>query len=133
MYRICLLLVLVFCLSLQISAQCSFNLKETNRQVFTNSFTYAQFEDFDGDGLEDLLGYTLKQTGSDLPGHQIYFYKRLTADSFDTTARSKTITNNGDIVFWVTGDVNADGKKDLIITNDTNPRTVVTYLNDGDG
>src|SRR5690349_7301323 len=108
MYRIGSLLVLAFCLSLQIAAQCSFNLKETKRQVFSNPFTYAQFEDFDGDGLEDLLGFTLKQTGSDLPGHQIHFYKRLAADSFDTTARSKTLTNNADVTFWVTGDVNAD-------------------------
>lgn len=133
MFKVFSLLLIVFGVSFQISAQCGVYFKESSRQVFSNSFANAYFEDFDNDGLEDLFGYSLTQYTSGGPSNfQIHYYKRLASNSFDTTAKSTSITNVGG-VFEVFGDVNADGKKDLIVLHQTNPPTLTTYLNDGTG
>ena len=128
MLRIYSLLFLIFFVSLQTSAQCGTYFKETNRQVFSNSFAYSYIKDFDNDGLNDLFGYSLTAPGN----YQIYFYKRLTANSFDTTAKTSAITNVGTSLNII-GDVNNDGKQDLIISHGSNPPILTTYLNDGTG
>jgi hypothetical protein len=139
MFRIFSFLLIVFVVSLQISAQCGVYFKETNRQVFSNPFAGAYFEDFDGDGQEDLLGFSLSEFTYNGPrGFQFQFYKRLAANSFDTTAKSSAITNiNSTFAGYSTpfavGDVNADGKKDLIVVQKTSPLSLRTYLNDGTG
>lgn len=130
MFKIFSLLVIVFGASFQISAQCGAYFKETNRQVFSNSFANGYFDDFDNDGLEDLLGYSLTQTTSGgQTSVQIQYYKRLGENSFDTVAKSSLIPG---AVVWIGafGDVNGDGKKDVIVAH---PGTLITYLNDGTG
>lgn len=133
MFKIFSLLLIVFGASFQVSAQCGVYFKESNRQVFSNSFANGYFDDFDNDGLKDLLGYSLTQTTSGGPlSIQLQYYKRLSENSFDTTARSSLIPTTS-AWFGVFGDVNADGKKDVIVTQFTNPVTLTTYLNDGTG
>jgi hypothetical protein len=51
-------LVIGLLFSLQVSAQCGVYFKDTNRQALSDPIAYGYFEDFDGDGKEDLLGYT---------------------------------------------------------------------------
>lgn len=129
MCRICLVLFIVFAVSFSISAQCNgIYFKESGRQVFSSPFAYSYFEDFDNDGLNDIFGFSPTSTNS----YQIYYYKRLTSNSFDTTSKNTTIANiNSD--FGVFGDVNNDGKKDLIVSHTTSPPILTTYLNDGTG
>ena len=140
MFKIFASLLTIVCASFQISAQCGVHFEETGRQAFSNSFANAYFEDFDGDGLEDLFGYSV--TRDQYAGSSdflIHYYKRLSSDSFDVSAKSSSITNvhsaisNSHGALGVIGDVNADGKKDLIATHMTGPQTLVTYLNDGEG
>lgn len=133
MLKVLSFLLIFFCVSIQVSAQCGVYFKETNRQVFSNSFTNGYFEDFDNDGLQDLFGYSINEIlGSSRMNVQVHYYKRLGQNSFDTTAKSTLITNVG-TYFGVVGDVNGDGKKDLIISQRTNPLSLITYLNDGTG
>jgi len=124
MFKLYSALFLVLSVSFQISAQCNgIYFKESKRQIFSNPFAYWYSEDFDNDGLKDVLGFT--------PGsNQYHYYKRTTADSFDTTSKITAITNIGYSVF---GDVNNDGKKDFIVTHPNNPPILTTYLNDGTG
>lgn len=126
MYRICSVLFIVFAVSFSISAQCNgIYFKESGRQVFSNGFAYSYFEDFDNDGINDIFGFSPTGPSS----YQIYYYKRLSPNSFDTTSKNTSINNvNG--VFGIFGDVNNDGKKDLIISHST---ILTTYLNDGTG
>ena len=128
MCRILFSLLIVFAVSLSVSAQCNgVYFKETKRQVFSNPFMFSQIEDFDGDGLNDILGYSLTAAGN----YQFYYYKRLNANTFDTNARNSSITNSlNEPVF---GDVNNDGKKDILIAHPTSPPVLTTYLNDGTG
>ncbi len=129
MYRACLLFTLLFASVFSIVAQCNgVYFKETSRQVFSNPFEYSYSEDFDNDGLNDIFGFSLTGDGS----YQIYYYKRLSSNSFDATSKNSTISNvNG--VFGIFGDVNNDGKKDLIVSHSTSQPILTTYLNDGTG
>lgn len=129
MFRFSLLITLLLASTLANAAQCTgVFFKESSRQVLSNSFAYSYVEDFDGDGLKDLFGFS--PTGSN--SYQVFFYKRLTANAFDPTARTSTITDVAGI-FGNIGDVNGDGKMDLIIPHGSSPRTLTTYLNDGTG
>ena len=134
MFKIFSFLLIVFGVSFQITAQCGGYFKESSRQVLSNAVSDGFFEDFDNDGLDDLLGFSPTGVQNGLPtGFQFNYYKRLTASSFDTTAKSSSI---GDISAGypvVFGDVNGDGKKDLIVRQSTTPVTLKTYLNDGTG
>jgi len=126
-----LAIILIFtAAALQISAQCGVYFKESNRQIFSNPFSNGYFDDFDGDGLEDLFGYS--RASYNPPNFQVHFYKRLSENSFDTTAKSTLITNVP-FNFGVFGDVNGDGKKDLIGSRQGTPTVLLTYLNDGTG
>ncbi len=126
MYRICLVILVVLAVSFSAAAQCGgVYFKETNRQMLSNGFAYNYFEDFDGDGLKDLFGFSPTAEGN----YQVYFYKRLSANSFDTTAKTSSVTGVAG-VFGTFGDVNNDGKKDLIVSTG---QFLTTYLNDGTG
>ena len=128
MLRNCLMFFAALMTTVQVSAQCGVYFKDSNRQILSNSFAYWQFEDFDNDGLKDIFAYSPTSSS----GYQIYFYKRLSANSFDTTAKITTLTD-AISELSVFGDVNNDGKKDLIIVHPTNPPILTTYLNDGTG
>ena len=133
MFKFFTIFLIITAVTIQISAQCGVYFKESNRQVFSNSFANAAFEDFDGDGLEDLFGYSLTSfVNGGASNFQIHYYKRLTANSFDTTAKVSSLTNVRS-TFGGFGDVNGDGKKDLVVTHQGNPLTLRTYLNDGTG
>lgn len=129
MSRICFVLFIVFAVSFEVSAQCGgVYFKDSSRQLLSNGFAYSYTEDFDNDGMNDIFGFKLTSPNS----YQIYFYKRQSANSFDTTSKNSVITNvNG--VFGVFGDVNNDGKKDVIVSHFGNPPILTTYLNDGTG
>ncbi len=129
MIKVCFISLTIFVFSFQISAQCGIYFNETKRQVFSNGFVYWKFEDFDNDGLKDIFAYT--PTDSD--NYQIYFYKRLSPNSFDTNAKTTTILDVSRYDLRVFGDVNNDGKKDLIVKRMSSPLVVKTYLNDGTG
>lgn len=130
MFKVYLVLFIIFAFSLQVSAQCSdAYFKESSRQVFSNPFAYSHFEDFDSDGLEDVLGFSSLGQGS----FQIYFYNRLSSNAFDTVSKNTFITKVKG-VFGIFGDVNNDGKKDIIAPHNTFPNaTLKAYLNDGTG
>jgi hypothetical protein len=134
MFKIFTFFLIVFGISFQISAQCGVYFKESNRQVFSNSFANAAFEDFDGDGLEDLFGYSAtRYINGGSSDFQIYYYKRLAANSFDTTAKVSSITNIRG-TYGGFGDVDGDGKKDLVVTHTSGGfQTIRAYLNDGTG
>lgn len=132
MFKFFTILLIVFFTSLQITAQCGVYFKETSRQVISDPFTNAYFEDFDNDGLDDLLGYS--QTSVDNASFQFHYYKRLTSDSFDTSAKSFSITNVDTYgAFPLVGDFNGDGNKDLLFKQFGDPVTITVYLNDGMG
>ncbi len=127
MFKIFSFLLVVFTAAFSVSAQCNgVYFKETARQVLSNSFATAYFEDFDNDGKIDILGYTPTVS------NQIQFYKRLGATSIDTNAKTSSIGNFRDD-FGIFGDVNNDGFKDIIISHPTTPPILTTYLNDGTG
>jgi FG-GAP-like repeat len=86
-------------------------------------------EDMDNDGLKDLIGINREFINN---GYPIYYYKRLNSDTFDTTARISTVPNNNSTVRFF-GDVNNDGKKDVIVSLPGATLSFVTYLNDGTG
>jgi hypothetical protein len=129
MSKIYFALFILFAVSIPAAAQCSgVYFKDLNRQLLSNGFAYSYVEDFDNDGLNDIFGFKLTEGGN----LQIYYYKRLSATSFDTTSRNTVITNARGV--FVFGDVNNDGKKDLIITHSVNQQMILTtYLNDGTG
>jgi hypothetical protein len=127
MLKIFFIIFLFLTASAQILAQCNgVYFKETNRQIFSNEFAYHNVEDIDGDGLNDLIGFSPTSNTNNTYNYQIYFYKRLSKTSFDTNAKISTINN----FTGVFGDVNNDNKKDLIIST---PNGLTTYLNDGSG
>lgn len=134
MFKFFTLFSIFAAVSLQISAQCGVYFKESSRQIFSNSFANAAFEDFDGDGLEDLFGYSptrYANTGS--TDFQIHYYKRLAANSFDTTAKVSAITNVR-LFIGGFGDVDGDGKKDVVVTHMSGSfLSIRAYLNDGTG
>src|SRR5689334_11068395 len=107
MFKFYTFLLIILGVSLQIPAQCGRYFKESSRQVLSNPVSDGFFEDFDNDGLDDLLGFSPTAVQNGLPtGFQFNYYKRLTAGSFDTTAKSSSI---GDISAGypvVFGDVN---------------------------
>jgi hypothetical protein len=65
--------------------------------------------------------------------YQVHFYKRLSANSFDTTAQTTTIEDSLFANGFIVGDVNGDGFKDLIVKHLASPLIIKTYLNDGTG
>ena len=131
MLKIFSFLLMVFGFSYQITAQCGVYFKESNRQVLSNPIVNGYFEDIDNDGLEDLFGYSRVTMG--FSDFQIHYYKRLSQNSFETTAKSTLIEDVG-FAFGVFGDVNGDGKKDLIGTRwNSSSQVLLTYLNDGTG
>jgi len=134
MFKFLKVLLIISAGFVQIAAQCGVYFKESNRQVFSNSFSNAAFEDFDGDGLEDLFGYSATRwANGGSSDFQIHYYKRLAANSFDTTAKVSSISNVRG-TYGGFGDVNGDGKKDVIVTHLVGGfQTVRTYLNDGTG
>lgn len=116
-------------LTVQISAQCTgVYFKENTRQAFSKAFMASIVKDFDNDGLRDVFGYSKTNDTT----FEVNYYKRLSANSFDTTANTSTITN---VIgnFGVVGDVNGDGKKDLIVSRQNALAQITTYLNDGSG
>lgn len=129
MFRVYLLLTVLFVSAFSVAAQCNGTFfKESTRQGLSNPFVYSYFEDFDNDALVDIFGFSPTSETS----YQIYYYKRTSSNSFDTTSRNTTISNvNG--VFGIFGDVDNDGKKDLIVSHSTTPAILTTYLNDGTG
>ncbi len=132
MSKFFLYLLIVFGGSIQIWAQCGVYFKETSRQVLSNAVADGYFEDFDNDGLIDLLGYSMTQYVNGGPrSYQLHYYRRAGENSFDATAKSSLITNVSS--FPTVGDFNGDGKKDLIVRTPTNPPTLTIYLNDGTG
>ena len=135
MFKIISSFLIVFTISLQISAQCGGYFKESSRQVLSNPIAFGHFEDFDNDGKEDLLGHspTLYVWSEGRKNYQFHFYKRVSANSFETTAQSTAIDNIPFLNAFIYGDVNGDGFKDLIVRHTGSPRTIKTYLNDGTG
>ena len=128
-------LLVVLTIALQIAGQCGGYFKEENRQVLSNGIVFSHFDDFDNDGKEDLLGvrptaYEFSFANMD---YELHYYKRLSANSFDTTAKTKAITGSSMRNGFLYGDVNGDGFKDLVVRYVSSPASIVTYLNDGSG
>jgi FG-GAP-like repeat len=119
-------LLFVFVNFASVSAQCGgVFFKSSDRQILTKPINSYKFEDIDNDGLKDLVGYRYDVSS------KIYFYKRLTANSFNPIPTESTVTNANSLEIF--GDVNNDGKKDLIIAHNTTPNIFTTYLNNGSG
>jgi hypothetical protein len=126
MFKSIFALLFIFVTFAYVSAQCNgVFFKPSNRQMLSKPITSWKFEDIDNDGLKDLIGYTFDN------GNKIYLYKRLTPNSFDPIPAESTITNANSLEIF--GDVNNDGKKDLIVSHNTTPNILTTYLNNGTG